>query len=466
MENGEGTSKKARITRRQLLIGLTAGAASVAAAACSTGTPTAPTTAPAAPAAPAAAGATSAPAAAPTSAPAVLKGTTLAFLGGTYFIPDAQKLFVSQLNDWGKQQGVNVSADFLSWPDLQAKIGAGVQAGAGADIYHLWPGWAFLYANNLADLSDIADPIDKARGYYDWVTKCVKVSGKWLGVPTGMTNGSIAYRISYLKQVGADKFPDTWDDLFAVGKKLKAMGKPIGQALGHSTGDPQDFVYPYMWSNGAMEVESDGKTIAFNKPQFVDAMKKFVQAWKDAYDETGLSWDDSSNNRAFLSDQISVTYNGTSIYETAKKDNPDLAKDMDHGDMPAGPSGRFYNMGGQSFAVLKQSKNVAGARDFLKWWFEPKQFDEWVHLQNTYQLPPSKDWEKDAMWTKDPKMAAVSRQSKYGRTMGWAGDPGEKAALAKSKYIIIDTFARAVKDGDAAGAVKWGADQLQQVYGA
>ena len=76
------------------------------------------------------------------------------------------------------------------------------------------------------------------------------------------------------------------------------MGKPFGQALGHSQGDPPSFAYPFMWSYGAMEVEEDGTTVAINKPEFVEALQAFTQHWKDAYDETGLSWDDAANNRA------------------------------------------------------------------------------------------------------------------------------------------------------------------------
>ena len=117
----------------------------------------------------------------------------------------------------------------------------------------------------------------------------------------------------------------TWDEYFAIGKKCKANGHPFGQALGHSTGDPPGYCYPYMWAYGAMEVAKDGKTIAFNKPQFVEGMRTFIQGWKDAYDETGTSWDDSNNNRAYLSGQISSTFNGSSIYFTAKKNQPEIA---------------------------------------------------------------------------------------------------------------------------------------------
>jgi len=281
----------------------------------------------------------------------------------------------------------------------------------------------------------------------------------------------MAYRIGLFTEAGCPNAEDgnkvdlTWEEYFAIAKKLKAKGKPFGQALGHSTGDPPGYCYPYMWSYGAMEVAKDGKSIQLNKPQFVEGMQKFIQAWKDGYDETGTSWDDSNNNRAYLSDQISSTFNGSSIYFAAKKDKPDLAKDTHHMLIPKGPSGRFYWLETRTFAILKNSKNVAGAKEFLKWWFQDKQYDEWWRLQEGYHLQHTLRLAKDPMWEKDPKMASFREPPKYGRLQGYAGDPTEKASLAWSKYIIVDTYAKAVQSGDAAGAIKWGAEQLQRIYG-
>ena len=42
-------------------------------------------------------------------------------------------------------------------------------------------------------------------------------------------------------------------------------------------------------------------------------------------DEGGLAWDDTNNNRAFLSQTISATNNGASIYIEAEK-KPDTYK--------------------------------------------------------------------------------------------------------------------------------------------
>jgi multiple sugar transport system substrate-binding protein len=311
----------------------------------------------------------------------------------------------------------------------------------------------------------------RGGGFETFVLNSCKVKGKYLGIPFGHSGTAANYRISWFKEAGVANAEDgtkldmTWDEYFAVAKKLKAKGKPFGQALGHSTGDPQSFCYPYMWSNGAMEVDKDGKTVRFNKPEFVDAMKRFIQAWKDGYDETGTSWDDSNNNRAFLSEQISSTFNGASIYWVAQKNHPAIAKDMNHMLFPKGPAGRFYNLGSRTFTILKNSKNIPAAKEFLKWWFQDKQYDEWWRLQKGYHLQHVVRLGKDPMWTQDPKMTAYREQSKYGRIQGFAGEPNEKASLAWSKYIIVDTHAKAVQSGDAAAAIKWGAEQLQRIYG-
>lgn len=404
-------------------------------------------------------------------APAVLRGTSLAILQGTYFVAPAQDLYKRQAQEWGKANGVTMATDFLNWPDLQPKIGAAVQAG-GVDILELWPSWNFLYRDNLIDMTEEAEEVGRRGGGFEpYVLNSAKVEGRYLGIPSGQSNNSVNYRISYFKEAGVanaedgNKLDMTWDEYFAIAKKLKARGKPFGLALGHSTGDPPSFCYPYMWANGAMEVEKDGKTLAFNKPEFVDGMRKFIQAWKDGFDETGTSWDDSNNNRAFLSDQISATGNGSSIYFAAKKDKPDIARDMHHMLLPKGPAGRFYWLGSRTFAILKNSKNIAGAKEFLKWWFQDEQFLPWWRLQEGYQLQHTAKLATDPMWDKDPKMSPFRDQPKYGRDLGYAGPPNEKASLAYSKYIIVDTFAKAVQGGDAKAAVDWGADQLKRIYG-
>ena len=98
-----------------------------------------------------------------------------------------------------------------------------------------------------------------------------------------------------------DKFPATWDEYRAAGKKLKAAGRPYGQTAGHTFGDAPGWWYPYLWSWGGKEVEADGKTVVLNSKETIESVKFAVPLWKETMDEGGLAWDDTNNNRAFLS---------------------------------------------------------------------------------------------------------------------------------------------------------------------
>jgi multiple sugar transport system substrate-binding protein len=407
-------------------------------------------------------------------------GGKLTILAGSYFVPEAQDFFVQQVTDWGSQNNTEVTCDFVNWPDIQAKVSAAVESGAGPDIVELREAWQYLYYEQMVDLNDIAMAAgDAAGGYYDWVKNTASVDGEYYSIPVGTSASAFAYRISYFEQAGiadaANNFPKTWEELFAVGKTLKGMGKPLGQALGHSTGDPPSFAYPYMWSYGAMEVEDDGKTIAFNKPEFVDGLNTFVQAWKDAYDETGLSWDDGVNNRGFLSDQLSGTFNGSSIYIAAQNAAKGASTtdyevvvdpaDITHGGFPEGPAGRFNALNSMSYGLMKYSGNQEAGKALLTYWTGKEPFTAWLEAQKGYIIPPVSSYASNPVYTSDPKLAPYLDVVNYGRNKGFAGPANQKAAQAGSQYIVVDTFAKAIQNGDAKGAIEEGARLLERVYG-
>ena len=121
----------------------------------------------------------------------------------------------------------------------------------------------------------------------------------------------------------------------------------MGQTLGHTFGDAVDFTYPYLWSFGAAERDEKGRVTIASK-QGLEALKFFKALWDDAMDPAGVTWDDSSNNRAFLNGTISATNNAPSIYLAAanqvildEKGEP-LVNDIQHVPNPAGPMGTFH----------------------------------------------------------------------------------------------------------------------------
>ena len=417
--------------------------------------------------------------AAPSQAPAVLQERTLTILGSTYFVPAGEELYRAQAAEFGEQAGVNVTVDLVNWPDLQPRIAAAVEGGSGADIIEMWDTWPYLYQEQMVPSDELANTVsERYGGFFDWVVNTASVDGQWFSIPSGTSNVAVAYRLSYLEEAGIEdpknNFPKTWEELFALGKTLKEMGKPIGQALGHSTGDPPAFAYPYMWSYGGMEVGEDG-AVAFNSPDFVAGLETFMQAWTDAYDEAGLSWDDATNNRAFLSDQLSVTINGSSVYlsavaaaEGASTADYEIVVDPDdiwHAMIPGGPAGQFANIGSRSFAAMNYSPNADLAMEFLDWWFQEEQFINWVETNEGYFIPMAPGYTDLGVYTDNPSLAAYAKAAEVGRHKGYSGPSNQNAAEAFARYTVIDTFAQAIQSGDAQSAVENGHRILERVYG-
>src|SRR6059058_6337556 len=314
-------------------------------------------------------------------APAYAQGTTVHWVRWSDFVPTSDQLLKGKITqECQKALGIKLNLETINANDIQARVTSAIQSGSGPDIVMAIGNWPQLYAESLADAADVAEGIAKEQGgYYDISRQVATVGDKWIGVPWCIGGGLVAYRKSWLAEVGFDgKFPATWDEYRTAGQKLKKAGHPYGQTAGHTFGDAPGWWYPYLWSWGGKEVEADGKTVVLNSKETVESVKYAVAFWKDCCDEGGLAWDDSSNNRAFLSSTISATINGASIYFVAKRQFPEIAKAMNHAHMPRGSAGRFYSIGGQGRAVMKYSKNQQVAKEFLRWFMDRPQYDKWM----------------------------------------------------------------------------------------
>ena len=380
-----------------------------------------------------------------------------------------------QIVEYNKQMKTEVFMENINGNDLQPRITAAIQTGAGADIIFMLHNWPHLYASSLADVSDLCEWKGKDQGgYYDQSEQAARDGSRWLALPYGIVGNQIAYRKSWFASVGATAPPKTLDEWRKIGAALKQKGKPIGQTLGHTYGDAPTWSYPLLWTFGGVETDKSGKKVVLNSKNTVDAVKWMTAFWKDACDEGGLGWDDSSNNRAFHSGELSSTLNGASIYIFAKR-NPEKIKDdkgepmwrdIGHFGIPDGPLGRTppYAVA-FSHALMKYSKNQQAAKEFLKWLHGKDQFGKWFEIESGYSLGATTFWENHPMWERTDEALRTFRNSPRGtRMLGHAGPPTAKATEAYTKYIITDMYAKAVQGPSSADAVKWAEGELKKIY--
>jgi multiple sugar transport system substrate-binding protein len=280
--------------------------------------------------------------------PAYAQQKTVHWLKWVDFVPATDQMFNKEMMPAGREGAGH--QDQARDGERQRPAAAhhrGIQSGAGADLIMSFNSYTHLYANSVVDMSAWPRKSASARRALPRTPSDLQRRQGVHGHAVGRDR-----RHDRLSQVVArrdrrTKFPDTWETYREVAKKLKAKGRPFGQTLGHTFGDAPGFTYPYLWSWGGKEVEADGKTVGAQHQGTIDSVKFMTGLWKDGMDEGGLAWDDTNNNRAFLSQTISATLNGASIYiESLRK--PDqyktekgapLNKDILHAPLPKGPAG-------------------------------------------------------------------------------------------------------------------------------
>ena len=397
-------------------------------------------------------------------APAFAQKREVHHLAWNNFIPPADDVTRDLAAAFEKEAGVAVRFETIGQNDIQARAAAAIEGGAGPDVLQLWWNHPHLYAGGLIDHSAIWD-LDGGGDVFAYQQDAVIVDGVPRGIPYYGIGNLMAYRTDVYEDLGVS-IPDTWDEFLAAGTKCKANGWPFGQTLGHTLGDAPIFAYSLMWSFGGSEIDESGK-VAVNSEATRQAIEWMKTAWEAAFEPGGLSWDDGSNNRAFLSEQICTTSNGASIYFVAREKGMNhVADNMSHYLYPKGEGGRFCVSVPLSFCIPKYSKNQEAAMEWIRFQLRPDNYERYIAVQRCFGLPRAPGLEDHPIWSADPAVSIYAQAAQYGRNFGWPGPFGRAASEVQSKYIIVDMFARAVQGESTQEAAAWAEKELKNVYGA
>ena len=206
--------------------------------------------------------------------------------------------------------------------------------------------------------------------------------------------------------------------------------------------------------------------MAINSPETIAAVRAQKDAWREAFDEAGLSYDGSANNRAFLAETISATQNASSIWWVAKDQNVPFFDDIALGLLPAGPQGRATMGQLWTLGVMKYSRNVDAAKAFIRWQMQDAQWMPLFELMNSFICGVGERQNNSAPWDKVPPVTRVLKDTPQNfRGIGWPGPPTQQAGLTQAKYVIVNMFARAVQGATPEAAVAEAEKELKEIYG-
>ena len=376
------------------------------------------------------------------------KGAKLRVLRWSRFVQGDIDQYMKNVKKFEEKYGIQVRVDNESWEDVRPKAAVAANTGAGPDIILGTNDDANLYPEKLLDVTDLCTYLGKKYG--GWYPVCeayLRPDGKrWIGVPLGAAGSMMVYRESQVKAAGFASFPKDTDGFLKMMKALKDKGTPGGFALGHATGDANTWCYWLLWAFGGKMADKSNKVV-LDSPETIRALEYSKELYGTFVPGT-LSWLDPNNNKAFLDGQVSVTNNGISIYYAAKNSQDpkikELVADINHAEYPVGPVGTatafqlFFNQ-----MIFKYTKYPKAAKEFIRFMMEEDQFGPWMQSGIGYVAQPLRAYEKNPIWTSDPKHTVYRDVLKNTRPAGYDGKLGYASAAALGDFIVVDMFAEA-----------------------
>jgi multiple sugar transport system substrate-binding protein len=189
------------------------------------------------------------------------------------------------------------------------------------------------------------------------------------------------------------------------------------------------------------------------KEAVVKALTYPTTAYKDGFVPPGaINWNDADDNNAFHAKQIVMDLDGTISTEVAifnKKDDYDdimtMGLPLSNDGKPV-PSQAINACG----LIPKGAKNVEVAKDFLKYFIQPKVNSEWLKTGLGRNIPcmPALATD-DPWWREDPHRAAYVQQGLLGPTLPtfWTFNPAY--AQLQNEHVWPTAWADIITGGMA-----------------
>ena len=402
-----------------------------------------------------------------------------------HWVPGANDVCTKLINEWAEKEKVDVKIDYITGVGnkLLLTIAAEAQAKAGHDAIMMSNWLPIEHGEQLEPVDDVMASLFKEHGaVYPAVESYGKYEGKWVGVPS--IRGTLAYccatRMDWLKQhAGIDvqaMYPpaappnkalaDTWtyDNFLIAAEKCHKAGVPFGLPMG-TTADAVQWVGSMFTAFGAVLVDAKGN-ITVKSPEVRQALDYAKRLMAFLPPEVP-SWDDASNNKWLVSGKGALIMNPASAWSVAKRDAPEVARQIWHHPMPKGPKGRYIAATTYYLAIWKFAKNKSAAKSLIAHLSTRTAAETLIRASNGYDLPSFDSMNNFTIWDEQepPKGTSSHYPNRPGGdqqfALAAAPAPAGIAAQIYSQAIMPKMILRHTQGETIEKTVDWATRELE-----
>jgi multiple sugar transport system substrate-binding protein len=387
----------------------------------------------------------------------------ISYLCWNNFAPASDKKLAEIGQRFTRDTGVKIRIDHIAHPQQAAKYASEIQSQAGHDMVEMRMHFPWLYETQLVDVSDVVIELEKKYGKaISSARETANVKGVWRAVPQYHLLFTPCYREDLFKKASL-KIPDTWEDLYTVGRELKKMGHPVGIPIAQNY-DSISTAGPVLWSFGGMEVDRDGTTVRINSPATEKTLEWYKKMFRDCMEPEVLSWTDASNNQALTAGKSGWIHNPVSAYIVARNQKLPTADFINHHRTLAGPHGRHETDVPRHIGIWKFSKNVEPAKEWIRYLLGKREvYDEYVMSGDAFNLPVYERLQDHPVLKTDAKFAGLKGEGVFYHAYGWPAPPSDKVQLITNSFIVPNMIAKAVTGTPTLEAIAWAENEMKRM---
>ncbi|MET7680697.1 sugar ABC transporter substrate-binding protein [Streptomyces sp. NPDC005423] len=273
----------------------------------------------------------------------------------------------------------NVSTQWITGSDYETKLFAALLTGQAPDVFEFHPQIQLVRSGQVADLSDLVDPVKDDFNPADIASHTV--DGKIYGVRMIDDPQFFFYRKSMLAKARVE-VPTTLDELVDAAARL-TTSKVKGLFLGN---DLHAIELPLVWSAGAEPLTARNE-VGYHTDAVVGGLRRLRQLFTSGHlllDAPADYWDPSAIDQGLCAMQFCGMW-AMPVMQKA------LGDDLGIFPFPkVGDSGRpsVYN-GGWSMFVNAKGGDVDAAKEYVKWlWIDQKRDQEDFATSYGFHIPP------------------------------------------------------------------------------
>lgn len=405
-----------------------------------------------------------------------------------HWVPEANDAARAMIDEGCARLGLRARVDFYPTVGRQQmeQIAREAREGVGHDLtdlpYHL----PYVVRNDLEPLDDMMAELIRRHGKPTVSAVQVgRVEGVWQAAPSPFFNHSYPQvaRLDYWKRfAGTDLrglFPPhgqrdaaaaagwTWEAYLVAARRLHATGHPVGNPISPSS-DANDWLGALFLSFGSVAADADGN-IAIDSDGTRAALE-YVTRLVEVMPPEVFEWDDAGNNRHLVSGTGSAIFNPPSAWALARRTRPEVAAQLWHHDVPAGPAGRFRGAIPRSLGVWRFSRHKEAARQLILYLWEPESQRRLLAAAQGYDLPQFSRYNEHPVWrTAAPPAGTLYNYPVRGdEQLIHAGYPAPPAMAAGiySGYLLPNLVTRVVRGGESFdAAIAWAVRELKSYRG-